>query len=216
MYSNNRLTGACLPYLPADLESVDLSYCDSIDMDSLIQFFNTHRKLKQVQLAHVKGLTDAVLASTTSCLPSLESLNLSCYLRGSYYEQLQHLHDISQGIKALHLAKTLKQLDLSKNDFVNDASLIGISHGCVHLEDLNLSQLANVTALGFASLGRLDQLRKLDISENDCVDETVLLCVAHGGHLEFVNARKCSKIKEATLRSISQFWPNKGTVFQVF
>lgn len=215
LYSNNRLTGACLSYLPEGLTSADLSFCDAIEATTLKHFVATHPNLKNLQLAHVKCLTDAILEKICQ-LKQLETLNLNSYFKSSYYEQLQHQSDIFKGLKGLKSIQTLKTLDLSKNDFVCDAVLVGLSYGCEKLEDLNVSQLCSVNQIGFSSLGRLSNLKRLDISGNECVDDTVLLSVSHGGSLEFVNARKCEQITESTLKRLSGFWPNNITVFQVY
>ncbi len=219
LYSCYKLTGSCLQYLPSTLDSVDLSFCRGLDSDSLLKFIRSHPRLKSIQFSHVAALTDPVLFAIAE-LSQLQTLVLSSYFKemDTGYLSVQHAHaqDITKGLKAVCGMFTLSSLDLSKNDFVDNGVLVKVSHECFNLTELNVAEMSNCDAIGLGSLGRLSQLRKLDLSGNDCVDETVLLAVAHGGALEFVNARHCPLVREKDLRRFSDSWPNRITVFQIY
>jgi len=180
-------------------------------------FLKAHPNLHTLKAAHLSCATENVLLEI-SRHPQLRALDLSAFYTDSYYFPHEHIHkhDIAQGLKAIAKMRELKTLDLNHNDFVNDETLFELAVHACGLEDLNLSKLIYCTKTGFKSLGALQNLKRLDIGNNEAISDDVILSLVTCSSLEFVEARNCRLTGVQTLKSLAEIWPNRSTVFQVF
>lgn len=219
LYSNDKLHGDCLQYLPLELEAITLSFCDAIDSMSLINFFQSHANLKCLEISHCNGVNEAVLLVLAESQPGLQSLLVSQYYKREmlsyYYDNLVHPYDIEIGLLKLRLLKSLEQLDLSQNEYVTDVTVMEIAYNCKELREISLAQLPHLTSVGFLCLRNCSKLQKLDVSNSDEIDMDTLIAIAHLTHLDFVTARRCPKIKEKDLKQLGDRWPTeRKTIFQ--
>ncbi|XP_041975178.1 F-box/LRR-repeat protein fbxl-1-like [Aricia agestis] len=98
--------------------------------------------------------------SAVSSIAQIEGLQLR-YLLVSSCDQLTNL-----GIRSLvNHQKLLKELDISLCTRVTDQSLVLIADNLINLENLNIQRCRAVTDLGIIELAKLKRLKKLNISQ---------------------------------------------------
>ncbi|XP_013359362.1 PREDICTED: leucine-rich repeat-containing protein 29 isoform X3 [Chinchilla lanigera] len=101
----------------------------------------------------------------------------------------------------------LTSLDLSGCSELTDGALLAVSRGLQHLQCLNLGKLQRLTDAGCTALGRLRELRSLDMAECCLVSGQGLaqaLGSVHGAPSPLTTLRLayCSSLKDASVLSV--------------
>jgi hypothetical protein len=140
------------------LQWLNLSGCDAVN-DTVCARIARLRRLRHLDLSQCIHVPDRVL-DILPHLRKLSSLRLERLRAHGLLSPHASLHDISPNIPTV----SVKVLDVSSSECVDDAFLQHLGQHFVNLEDLNISKCALVTDDGLAHLASLRRLRTLNTS----------------------------------------------------
>jgi hypothetical protein len=171
-----------MPHLTA-LSHAD---CGSIENNIISKVLETQKSLTSLNLQSCYTNTDKETTKRIFALPKLKHLNLSnnTTLRGNFLANIEHLLENGVGFGLL-------SLDISRNEFINAASLEGLARYMPALTALSLRWCPNVNDAALLNLKPLVALTTLDLAFCRGFNDTGLQNLASLAALTTLNLEGC-------------------------
>ncbi|KAH7572593.1 hypothetical protein JRO89_XS04G0278900 [Xanthoceras sorbifolium] len=131
-----------------DLKSVNISNLRRFPLVGLRELGSKMKNLKELNCSKIQGLQDADLFAVSDCCLSLEALDISFPLYGI----VDSFGVTDSGVVSLLKNRFLEYLNLEGADFLNDGSMIELSHYLSRLKSINLGYCSKLTNSTFFTL----------------------------------------------------------------
>ncbi|XP_028400363.1 F-box/LRR-repeat protein 7-like isoform X2 [Dendronephthya gigantea] len=190
---NIRITGQCFFMLTEKCRTVIADDCMKLTDDGLGHLAKRCGYLQELSISNCMCLTDSGISDLFMRCTKLKRLsfcNSSKQITTNSLLALRHLTE-------------LEELELAKQDPVNDSVMFVIGSNCVHLRVLDLEACHQVTDKGIQCLASCFQLEKLVISYMDEVTDASVISIAQNGTLREFHARSCVNLSDRAVMQVA-------------
>lgn len=190
--TEENIKGTFLLHLSDKCKTLTLRRCYEIDNTVLMKVLNRFPKLVNLNIYNAP-ITPTTISKISSRLTSLYVGKSATFFSGKKYKEIS--------------LQNLRVLDIKQNTKIDNEMLSVLVEMCPLLEELNLEYLENVTDKGFRSVGKLHNLKILNLNYDRIGKEVFAHLGQSLSNLENVSCQYCEYLNSAALLSMIESCP---------